>query len=377
MAIMWFIKGNLLTMKWNWQLEDWREFYYQAELVEQFEQEFIDLSGQALGALRHIEKDGRAQLRVEIIRDEALQTSEIEGEFLDRDSLQSSLRRQFGLQVNEENKLLKEKGISELLFNVFESYGEPLSHELLQRWHGALFQKQREDAGQYRQHSAPMQVVSGAIHEPTVHFEAPPSSQVLEELDALILWYNKQHEKKTTPPVAIAAITHLWFESIHPFEDGNGRVGRALAEKSLSQSLQRPALISLSTAIQRKKSDYYAAFAKAQSGRNNEITPWMQYFLPLVIDAQQLSLKTIDFIIKKGQLLQTHQKNFNERQNKVILRVLQEGLNGFKGGLSASNYRSITQAPTTTVTRDLNDLVAKGVLKRTGERKGTRYWLNF
>ena len=364
-------------MKWNWQLKDWRNFSYQAELFEQSEQEFIDLSGQALGALRHIEKDGKAQLRVEIIRDEALQSSEIEGEYLDRDSLQSSLRRQFGLQVNQENQLLKEKGISELLFNVFESYQEPLSHELLQRWHGALFQKQREDAGQYRQHSAAMQVVSGAIHNPTVHFEAPPSKQVVDELDALIVWYNDQHDKKTTPPVAIAAITHLWFESIHPFEDGNGRVGRALAEKSLSQSLQRPALISLSTAIQKKKSDYYAAFSKAQSGRDNEITSWIQYFLPLVIEAQQLSIKTIDFIIKKGRLLQEHQGSLNERQNKVILRVLQEGVNGFKGGLSASNYRSITQAPTTTVTRDLNDLVAKGVLKRTGERKGTRYWLNF
>jgi len=292
-------------MKWNWQLDDWRKFTYQAELVEQYEQVFIDLSGQALGALRHIEKDGRAQLRVEILRDEALQSSEIEGEYLDRDSLQSSLRRQFGLQVNEENKLLKEKGISELLFEIFESYEEPLSHELLQRWHGVLFQKQREDAGQYRQHSAAMQVVSGAIHNPTVHFEAPPSKQVIDELDALIAWYNDQHEKKTTPPVAIAAITHLWFESIHPFEDGNGRVGRALAEKSLSQSLQRPALISLSTAIQRKKSDYYSAFSKVQSGINNEVTRWMQYFLPLVVEAQQLSIATIDFIIKKGRLLQT------------------------------------------------------------------------
>ena len=260
---------------------------------------------------------------------------------------------------------------------MFVSYDESLSHELLKRWHGALFQKQREDAGQYRRHSAAMQVVSGAIHNPKVHFEAPPSKQVIDELDVLILWYNEQHQKKTIAPIAFAAITHLWFESIHPFEDGNGRVGRALAEKSLSQSLKRPALISLSTAIQRKKSDYYAAFGKVQSGIDNEVTAWMQYFFPLVIEAQQLSLKTIGFIIKKGQLLDKHQKNFNERQNKVMLRVLQEGVNGFKGGLSASNYRGITQAPTTTATRDLNDLVAKGVLERTGERKSTRYWVNF
>ena len=363
-------------MAWNWQLPDWREFTYPSERFEQLEQDFISLSGQALGALRHIEKDGKDQLRVEIIRDEALQTSEIEGEYLDRNSLQSSLRRHFGLQVATDNKLLREKGISELLIDVYENYQAALSHKLLQQWHAKLFQKQRDDAGKYRQHDEAMQVVSGAIHNPTVHFEAPPSTQVTTELDALILWYNEQHKLKTIPPVTIAAIAHLWFESIHPFEDGNGRVGRALAEKSLSQSLQRPALISLSTAIQHKKSDYYAAFTKVQSGADNDITLWIEYFLPLVIQAQQISIEAIDFIIKKGRLLQTHQKTLNERQNKVILRILQEGVHGFKGGLSASNYRAITQAPSTTITRDLNDLVAKGVLKRTGQRKSTRYWLN-
>lgn len=363
-------------MAWNWQLPDWRKFTYLPEHFEQLEHDFINLSGQALGALRHIEKNGKDQLRIEIIRDEALQTSEIEGEYLDRDSLQSSLRRHFGLQVSSDNKLLREKGISELLLDVYEHYDRPLSHELLQQWHAKLFQKQREDAGKYRQHDEAMQVVSGAIHNPTVHFEAPPSTQVTDELDALILWYNEQHRLKATTPVTIAAIAHLWFESIHPFEDGNGRVGRALAEKSLSQSLQRPALISLSTAIQRKKSDYYAAFTKVQSGADNNITSWLGYFLPLVIQAQQLSIETIDFIIKKGRLVQTHQNTLNERQNKVILRMLQEGVHGFKGGLSASNYRAITQAPSTTVTRDLKDLVTKGVMKRTGERKSTRYWLN-
>ena len=363
-------------MAWNWQLPDWGEFTYQSKHFEELEHDFMHLSGQALGALSHIEKDGKNQLRIEIIRDEALRTSEIEGEHLDRDSLQSSLRRHFGLQVSSDNKLVREKGISELLIDVYENYQRPLSHELLKQWHAKLFQKQREDAGEYRQHEDAMQVVSGTVHQPKVHFEAPPSGQVNDELNALIDWYNEQHKTKSTTPVAIAAIAHLWFESIHPFEDGNGRVGRALAEKSLSQSLGRPALISLSTAIGRKKGDYYAAFAKAQSGTDNDITSWMEYFLPLVIDAQQLSIETIDFIIKKGRLLQTHQHSLNDRQNKVILRILEEGIHGFKGGLSASNYRAITQAPPTTVTRDLNNLVTKGVMTRTGERKSTRYWLN-
>ncbi len=314
---------------------------------------------------------------MEIIREEAIQTSQIEGEFLDRESIQSSLRRHFGLQTESTNKLLKEKGISDLLIDVYEDYDEPLSHDLFQRWHGKLFSGQRTDAGQYRSGKEAMQVISGAIHAPTVHFEAPPSGQIDEELSALIVWFNKQHELKEISPLIITGIAHLWFESIHPFEDGNGRVGRALAEKSLSQSLGRPALISLSTAIERKKKNYYDAFSRVQSGEDNEISSWLEYFSALVIDAQNLSLLTIDFVIKKGRLLTKYRDHLNERQSKVVMRVLQEGVHGFRGGLSAGNYMSITRAPSTTATRDLNDLVKKEVFTKTGERKHTRYFINF
>ena len=363
-------------MKWIWQLSDWRNFPYKSERLEEYEQQFIDLAGQALGTLKHIQKDGQTQLRVELLRNEALLTSEIEGEYLDKDSLQSSIQKQFGLSVSKENKFLKEQGVSDMLMEVYRDYNATLSHSFIQSLHKCLFRGQRKDAGQYREHEAPMQVVSGSIANPTVHYEAPPSSQVKAELEALISWHNEAHLNRSVPPLAVAAITHLWFETIHPFEDGNGRVGRALAEKSLSQSLKRPALISLSSAIQKKKSAYYDAFATVQFGKEIEITPWMEYFQPLVIEAQNLSLTTIEFLIKKSRFLQTYQPQVNERQNKVLLRVLEEGADGVEGGLSARNYTSITQAPATTVTRDLNDLVKKGALTKTGEKKSTRYWLN-
>ncbi len=363
-------------MNWNWQLSDWREFTYNQEEFIEYERRFLDLAGQSLGALRHIEKEGQKHLQVELLRNEAVQTSEIEGEILDRDSVQSSIRRQFGLQVTRPNQLLREQGISEVLVDVYENFDAPLSHDLLRRWHDLLFQQQRGDAGHYRTHTAPMQVVSGSLDKPMVHFEAPPSAQVEEELEALITWYNAQHQTGTTPPLALAAITHLWFESIHPFEDGNGRVGRALAEKSLSQSLGRPALISISSAIQKQRKAYYDAFTYAQSGLDNEVSSWMHYFQPLVLEAQQMSLDTIEFLIRKTRLLTNHQSSFNERQNKVILRMLDKGIEGFTGGLSAANYISITQATATTTTRDLQQLVAQGVLTKTGERKHTRYWLN-
>lgn len=363
-------------MKWNWQLSGWKSFAYKVDEFQEYEKKFLELSGQCMGALKHVEKEGKTQLQIEILRDEALQTSEIEGELLDRDSVQSSIRRQFGLQVSKPNHLLKEKGISELIVSVYKDYERPLSHELITHWHYLLFQEQRSDAGNYRKHIAPMQVVSGSIDRPVVHFEAPPSAQVRAELDAFIEWYNEAHQEKSIPPLAIAAITHLWFESIHPFEDGNGRVGRALAEKSLSQSLKRPALISLSSVIQKKKKAYYDAFTYAQSGEDNEISSWMSYFQPLVLEAQERSLAVIEFLIQKSRLLHTHQNKLNERQEKVVLRMFDEGLDGFKGGLSASNYRAITQALSATATRDLIDLVAKGVLTKTGELKSTRYWLN-
>ena len=246
-------------MKWIWQLPGWRDFPYKTELFEEYEQKFLDLAGQALGALKHIEKDGQTQLRVELLRNEALQTSEIEGELLDKDSLQSSIQKQFGLKVTKENRSLKEQGVSEMLMKVYRSYDEPLSHDFIRSLHHHLFHQQRSDAGEYRTDEAPMQVVSGSIDRPIVHYEAPPSAQVEEELEALISWYNEAHSSRM-PSLVLAAITHLWFETIHPFEDGNGRVGRALAEKSLSQSLGRPALISLSSTIQKKKSAYYDAF---------------------------------------------------------------------------------------------------------------------
>jgi len=363
-------------MHWIWQLSDWRTFPYDVDLFHQYEKEFLDVAGQSLGTLRHIEKGGQTEVQVELLRNEALQTSEIEGEYLDKESLQSSLQRQFGLRGVKENHLLREKGVSELLVKIYREFHTPMSHHFLQSLHSTLFQGQRNDAGQYRDSREAMQVVSGAIDNPTAHYEAPPSERVLEELDAFISWYNEAHQSGSIPCLALAAITHLWFETIHPFEDGNGRIGRALAEKSLSQSLGRPALISISSTIQKKKNAYYDALSKAQSGVEVDITEWMHYFQPLVLEAQQMSLQLIEFIIQKARYLRTYQPQINKRQEKVLLRMLSMGVEGFQGGLSAQNYRALTKAPTTTVTRDLNDLVQKGALTKSGERKHTRYWLN-
>jgi len=230
--------------------------------------------------------------------------------------------------------------------------------------------------GGYRTHSHPMQVVSGGIHNPKVHFEAPPSSKIKEETDAFVLWFNETAPdgKRPLPVLTRAGIAHLHFVSIHPFEDGNGRIGRALAEKSLAQSLHQPSLIALAYTIERSRKAYYTALER--NNKDIEITDWLTYFAETILEAQRNTIKRVDFYIAKAKLHEELRGRLNERQEKVIARMFREGIDGFKGGLSAENYVSITKCSRATATRDLQDLVAKGALTRSGELRHTRYHLN-
>jgi Fic family protein len=171
-----------------------------------------------------------------------------------------------------------------------------------------------------------------------------------------------------------AGIAHLYFECIHPFEDGNGRIGRALAEKSLAQNIGQPSLIALAYTIERKRKDYYAALER--NNKDNEITDWLTYFAKTVLEAQKNTLKRVDFYLAKAKLYERLRGRLNERQEKVIARMFRQGIDGFKGGLSAENYIRITEASRATTTRDLQDLVEKGALMKTGELRHTRYYLN-
>jgi Fic family protein len=171
-----------------------------------------------------------------------------------------------------------------------------------------------------------------------------------------------------------AGIAHLYFETIHPFEDGNGRIGRAISEKALAQSLGRPTLTALAATILRKRKTYYSALEAAN--RSNEITGWLAWFGATVIEAQRTTIAQIEFVLAKAKLLDALRGQLNERQEKAILRMFREGPKGFKGGLSASKYMHITGAASATTTRDLADLVAKGALTRAGEHRNTRYHLS-
>jgi Fic family protein len=364
---------------WNWQQDDWPKFRFEVSALADREARFLLHEGLLLGGLLHIREDDKSTLTVDLISNEALKTSEIEGEYLNRESVQSSIRRNFGLATDARKSPLAEQGIADMMTDLYRSFAGPLARETMFRWHGMLTAGRRDlkNIGAYRTADDPMQIISGPIGNPKIHFEAPPSAAVKKEMDGFVGWFNDTAPRgeAALPALARAGIAHLYFVTIHPFEDGNGRIGRALAEKALSQALGQPTLIALSQTIQKSKTSYYETLHRASG--DNEITAWLLYFADTVLQAQETTRRMIDFLIHKTKLYErVRGRRLNERQEKALARIFREGVDGFKGGLSAENYISITGAARATATRDLQDLVNKGALVRTGALKSTRYHLN-
>ncbi|QMU66715.1 MAG: DUF4172 domain-containing protein [Flavobacteriaceae bacterium] len=366
-------------MLWNWLLKNWPQFTYDKKVLVELEQVFIQNSGTVVGALKHIADDSKDDLLVEILSDEAMKTSEIEGEFLNRDSVQSSIKKKLGLSFDNRKVPPAEFGIAEMMVDLYQNYDKSLSHNQLFEWHKMITNGRRDltNIGAYRTHTEPMQVVSGSYNKPNIHFEAPPSSQIPREMEQFIRWFNDVHTKKNELdmfPLIKSGIAHLYFVSIHPFEDGNGRIGRAIAEKSIALSTKKPTLISLSHTIEANKKDYYTFLEN--NNKTLEITDWLTYFGKTIVDAQKNTLKQIDFLIEKTKFFDRHTTQLNDRQLKVVKRLFEAGYRGFKGGLSAKNYVKIAKTSESTATRDLLDLVKKGILIKTGTFKSTRYSLN-
>jgi Fic family protein len=360
-------------MTWNWQQKNWPVFNYKEDELSDLEAQFLHKAGIMIGTLKHFSDDEKSSLTVEIISDEAVKTSAIEGEFLDRDSVQSSILRNFGLNTSYRNIPPEEQGIAEMMVSLYKTYAAPLSNKMLFSWHDMLMNSRRDlkDIGRYRTHKEPMRVVSEEYHEPKVHFEAPPSTKMKAEMKQFIKWFKA---KLRIGALTHAGIAHLYFVSIHPFEDGNGRIGRAIAEKSLSMSLGHPTLISLSYMIEKHRKDYYRTLEL--NNKDQEITDWLIYFAKTILEAQNYTQSLINFLIEKAKFYDRLKATLNERQEKVIERMFREGVEGFKGGLSAENYIRITNTSRATATRDLKDLVNKGALNKTGQLKHTRYYLN-
>ncbi len=371
---------NRLTM-YNWQQKKWPNFEYSLSAIEEKLYTFSEKTGLVSGILRSLPQDMELETVIEVMVAEAIKTSEIEGEYLSRKDVMSSIRNDLGLNLNKEPVADKRsKGIGELMINVRQTYQQQLNEQQLFAWHSMLFANDKKlKIGAWRNHADPMQVISGAMGKQKIHFEAPSSASVPEQMDKFIQWFNTTapggSAEITKAPVR-CAIAHLYFESIHPFEDGNGRIGRAIAEKALSQGMGRPALLSLSRTIEANKNGYYTALEEAQQTLN--ITPWINYFVDVIVEAQQYAEEQIDFVLKKTKFFDRFKSSLTERQLKVIKRMLEEGPKGFDGGINASKYSSLTKVAKATATRDLQDLLQKNILMPfgTGGGRSTSYQLN-
>lgn len=366
-------------MNYNWQKSDWGNFSFSIQEVEDILYVFMEKAGHIKGLLQAMSRESQEETLIEILVSEAIKTSEIENEYLSREDVTSSIRHNLGLfEPKKELRDLRAKGMGKLMTQVRQTYAEPLTEATLKEWHGYLFSSQTHiKVGDWRTHTAPMQVVSGRIDKPTVHFEAPPSIDVPHHMKTFIKWFNDTAPNGKRPikyaPIR-SAIAHIYFESIHPFEDGNGRIGRAVADKALSQSVGYPLLLSLSSTIENDKKAYYGALEKGQ--KSNEITPWLNYFIQVIVDAQQNAKLLIEFTLKKVRFFDIYRNKVNDRQLKSINRMFQEGLKGFEGGMTAKKHMHITQTSKATATRDLKELEKLGALIVLGKGRSTHYDLN-
>jgi len=362
-------------MKYNWQLPDWPGFRYELAEIEGSLLDFVDRAGLVSGSVQALPESEQNNAIADQMIVEALKTSEIEGEVLSRPDVASSIRN--GLGLNSPHHPVRDRasaGAAELMLAVRSNWGGDLSDAVLLDWHRALMQGANNvTVGKWRSHVEPMQVVELTLGEPNVLYEAPPSAIVPAEMKGFVEWFNASRGQIRHAPIR-AGLAHLYFESVHPFEDGNGRIGRALAEKALFQGMGRPLLLSLSQAIEADKSSYYASLQRAQC--SNEVTDWLRYFVKMLLRALDDAQSRIEFVLKKTAFFDRYREALSERQLKVVRRMLDAGPSGFEGGVNASKYQRLTGVSKPTATRDLQELMQQGVLSSIGGGRSTRYELN-
>lgn len=365
-------------MKYNWKYKNWPQFKYVADAINKITLEFALETGEVKGIIEGLSVEFQQETVIQFMIDEAIKTSEIEGEYYSRQDVMSSIKNRLGISHGIERiRDINARGIAELMVEVRQQFTSPLTEELIRDWHEILFSGSRLiRGGQYRIGAEPMVIVSGSYGREIIHYEAPPSERVPCEMKEFVTWYDgyKVGQKDLKDGLIKTAIAHLYFESIHPFEDGNGRIGRAIAEKCLSESIGHPLVMSLSTTIERNKRFYYDALKAAQ--QSLEITDWIIYFSQTILEAQKEAKKSIRFTLDKTKFIDKYKSGLNERQMKAILKMLDCGIDGFEGGMTAKKYMSIAKTSKATATRDLQNMVEKGALKPKGAGRGTHYEVN-
>ena len=361
-----------------WQRPEWPKLQFSQSALTAPLAAARQAQGIALGQARAIGLHELAGILDDIWIGEVIATAAIEGEMLDENAVRSSIKRMLGYPHTGPVSRHVD-GLVAVMQDASENFRAPLDLDRLCRWQAALFPSgqsgiQRIQIGQLRTFNEPMQIIGGRVGKEEVHYQAPPSSVVPQEMMVLIDWFNAEHAG--LDGLVRAALAHLWFETIHPFEDGNGRLGRALIDLAVAQDLGASGrLFSMSQQIERHRKDYYDALKEAQSG-SLDVTSWVTWFLAQFTGACQKTSHIINDALSKQRFWARYAAvPFNERQRKVIKKVLDAGKDGFVGGLSAEKYGVIAQTSKPTATRDLAALLQFNVLISTGQGKSTRYHL--
>ncbi len=366
--------------KWIWQHEKYPEFYYHDENIRALLSQVSRSTGKLEGAISALNDKTIHTLVMDASINEILQSSEIEGEILSRDSVRSSVRKKLDntFDYSNDSSTRHTDGLVELFID--SSYNEAqLTHERLHGWHSILFPTGYSDGHKinvatYRLDE--MSVISNRGYREMVHYVAPPYKQLLEDMNRLLDYIN--HTKED--PYVKSSIAHLWFVSIHPYDDGNGRIARAITNYVLSRELGLDhKYYSLSTAIRLERKGYYAVLEKSQNlfyNRTFDFTTWITWHIHIIESAINISLTQIKIITEKTKFWdRAREFTLNERQLKVINKVLDIGIEHFEGGLSTKKYASMTNTSIPTAKRDITQLIAYGLIHQVEGSAGrnTRY----
>jgi Fic family protein len=360
-----------------WQHPDWPDLRHEPARVGEALAKARRVQGVVEGKLAILGFEQRVVLAAEAWSQEALATSAIEGERLDLAAVRSSVARRLGVGKQDGPQATRSvEGLLDIMDDAVQRCHDPLTHDRLHAWHAALFPTgysgiTKIRVGGYREHGEPMQIVSGRVGRERVHYEAPPSSRVPAEMDRFLRWFNADSEPDT---LVRAALAHLWFETIHPFEDGNGRLGRVLVDLLLARdSGEASRLFRTSQRLLDRRRDYYANLERAQHG-GPDVTDWVCWFIEQMQAACEEASTVVDHTLIKLRFWLDHgNQTLNERQRKVMNLLLDAGPGGFDGGMSTKKYENITGASRATASRELIDLEAKGLLQQVGGGRSTRY----
>ncbi|GLC94591.1 cell division protein Fic [Cupriavidus sp. TA19] len=367
-------RGDWLYM---WQAPDWPALRYDLTALAQPLSEVTRAQGMLLGRLSDVGMALRDEASLAALTEDVVKTSEIEGERLNVDSVRSSIARRLGVDIGALAPVDRHvEGVVEMVLDATTHSNAPLSRERLFGWHAALFPTgysgmSRIRVAQWRDDAkGPMQVVSGPLGRQRVHFEAPPADCLPLEAKRFLDWVN---DDQSDPPVLKAGLAHLWFVTLHPFDDGNGRIARAIGDLLLSRADASPQrFYSLSAQIQRERKDYYDILERTQKG-SLDVTAWLLWFLDALYRSVQNAQHTLDAVLGKARFWHRWGATpMNERQTKMLNRLL----DGFDGKLTSSKWASIAKCSADTALRDINELVAHGVLQKSGAGgRSTSYML--